>query len=628
MGGKSTLHKKSVSSDAAIKSDAFDLKSWQGLTSLLKAGKEALEPTAYAEFRNLVLHYAQNGGDPEFKERIDAVVMTFGQKEQKEHKESAPVTAEVIPEVDTLKKITDASVTEVEGVQLSSRRIQPKFGISTSTTLVPKPKPKPEPEPVPEPPVVTPQPESIPLVVEPEPTPKQIAPQVNTSHPVAEQEDITQPPSFTTLEQNKIRISEIKRTVNAHFGNPVALMALPNNLGKTYMTALLNALKVTGSGTPGNVDYAMSELERTYTALLQAEVTPAPVAPIVEIPTQEVEVIVPKPEPEPVIVAPIPEPASTPHVIEPEPIPEPAMLVPSIEKSEVVIEPVAQESSEYGIEKPSQLNEEIKSAPQDGLTETLTPTQIDENEKVLAELRATMDALMTQKSSEDRPYSTQEVPPVEEQIVPTHAEEIQTPLRQREKTTSTIINAMHDELPTPSQPSEEIIDSSESTNSSIIESEKANTASNEKSADGDVTNASQGNQRTKKGLAGMTTVTSLQKQGIDIVDVLVKQTELFTPQVTTMLNKLLHDWSIFSGSGFFGTGPAGAEHPLYITIKDLSMGEVLMGRWNGADPKIIKIIKQYVDAWRHEQGLTFSPTETFDHYLRRVVQRIVKRQNS
>ena len=60
----------------------------------------------------------------------------------------------------------------------------------------------------------------------------------------------------------------------------------------------------------------------------------------------------------------------------------------------------------------------------------------------------------------------------------------------------------------------------------------------------------------------------------------------------------------------------------------LRNGRLMMKWCLGADPKIVKVIKQYVDAWHHEQGIIFTLNETFEHYLRRVVQRIVKRQNS
>jgi hypothetical protein len=131
----------------------------------------------------------------------------------------------------------------------------------------------------------------------------------------------------------------------------------------------------------------------------------------------------------------------------------------------------------------------------------------------------------------------------------------------------------------------------------------------------------------KERVGKTTPVEKIKEKGFDTSKNEVKQAELYAPKTTAMLNNLLHEWSIFSASGFLGTGPSGAEHPLFVTLAPLSMGEVIAGRWEGVDPKQLKIIKQYVDAWRHEQGLTYTLSETFEHYLRRVVDRIAKRQN-
>ena len=78
MGGASTSQSAVLGNETAPTSPAFDLHSWQGLTYVLKKGKDTLtEPGAYAEFRNLVLEYAQNGGDAEIRRKIDAIVASF-----------------------------------------------------------------------------------------------------------------------------------------------------------------------------------------------------------------------------------------------------------------------------------------------------------------------------------------------------------------------------------------------------------------------------------------------------------------------------------------------------------------------------------------------------------------------
>jgi hypothetical protein len=127
---------------------------------------------------------------------------------------------------------------------------------------------------------------------------------------------------------------------------------------------------------------------------------------------------------------------------------------------------------------------------------------------------------------------------------------------------------------------------------------------------------------------GAASIASLAASGINTDVHEVQQSELVSPRITQALHELLHEWNIFSSSGFLGMGPSGAEHPLYIRLAPLTMGEIITGRYEGADRKVNNIIHDYVNAWRHEQGIAYTPNETFEHYLRRVVLRIQKRQAS
>jgi hypothetical protein len=77
----------------------------------------------------------------------------------------------------------------------------------------------------------------------------------------------------------------------------------------------------------------------------------------------------------------------------------------------------------------------------------------------------------------------------------------------------------------------------------------------------------------------------------------------------------------------FGMGPGGREHPLYRKLSTLTMAAILGGRWEKSSMEERQSIKDYVNAWRHEQGISYNPSETFEQYLRRVVSRIIKRQN-
>jgi len=94
--------------------------------------------------------------------------------------------------------------------------------------------------------------------------------------------------------------------------------------------------------------------------------------------------------------------------------------------------------------------------------------------------------------------------------------------------------------------------------------------------------------------------------------------------VETGLHELLSGWDIFEKSGIFGMGGSGAEHPTYVKIRELPMEEVLAGSWKGADTDVVTNINQYVAGWQAEHGLTPDPQETFEHFLRRVIDTYLK----
>jgi hypothetical protein len=117
------------------------------------------------------------------------------------------------------------------------------------------------------------------------------------------------------------------------------------------------------------------------------------------------------------------------------------------------------------------------------------------------------------------------------------------------------------------------------------------------------------------------------EEGPDPKHAVIRQSELSSPVVTQALYQLLEEWSLFKRSGILGIGPSGYDHPLFKSLSALSMGEIMSGRWEGANRENLKNIKEYVHAWRHEQGVAFNVQETFEHFLRRVILRIQKRQS-
>jgi hypothetical protein len=98
------------------------------------------------------------------------------------------------------------------------------------------------------------------------------------------------------------------------------------------------------------------------------------------------------------------------------------------------------------------------------------------------------------------------------------------------------------------------------------------------------------------------------------------------PTIDAGLAQLLAEWKLFKSSGFFGTGPSGIDHPLYQSIKNLKMNQVITGRFEGATPEVKQSITDYMNGWRYEQGMTHDMQETFEQYLRRVIKAIIDKR--
>lgn len=103
---------------------------------------------------------------------------------------------------------------------------------------------------------------------------------------------------------------------------------------------------------------------------------------------------------------------------------------------------------------------------------------------------------------------------------------------------------------------------------------------------------------------------------------------LHAESVTHGIEQLLSEWKLFKSSGIFGTGPSGYDHPLFKAIAPLPMAAVIAGRFDGATPEIRQSLSDYMSGWRYEQGVVHEMNESFEHYLRRVVHKILERQAS
>jgi len=103
---------------------------------------------------------------------------------------------------------------------------------------------------------------------------------------------------------------------------------------------------------------------------------------------------------------------------------------------------------------------------------------------------------------------------------------------------------------------------------------------------------------------------------------------LMAPEVNAGLNQLLSEWSLFKSSGFFGTGPSGADHVLYKKLAPLTMAAVIAGRFEGSTPQIKQSITDYMNGWRYEEGVVHEHAETFEHYLKKVIRHILDKQKA
>lgn len=614
MGGKSTSQGAVLNGKKVRPSSGFDLHSWQGLTEVLRRGKESLKDSdSYADFRNLVLEYAQGGGDAELRKQIDTVITSFTkvgveppkesqqtkkrQRVRKNKVQKEQATVEIVNEVEeyvepTVHKIEQQSVQQAAPVSpVRESRTKPSFKASVQQQMQ-----ETVPEPVlPKIPKPTPTLESQNVVEVPK-LPKQaskVEPQVQTV-PVQVEESMRKPeaPSFKSIDEHKARIIEIKRLVHEQIGNPVALLSSHNDFGKKYMVALLAALKSTGSGSAESPDRAMRRLEDAYKALIEEPVAeeiketpeiiiepekiakPAVVKDFKSESVPEPQEVIKEEKPAPLKPVPAPPKRTPPKPklvpVPPKPIPTPVSNTtqPQPQKDEKHVE-----TEKVPMHKPS----EIKITAQ-------TKKEIESEEQLEVETSKpklspvnTLKALLVEDESDIGEDSAAK---------PTETSE-KTPLK---------------ELP------DDKMKVAGVSTAPILGSNIRHT------------------KFTKKGIGKNINSGYEPVDAVDLTKIAVKQTELSSPKVSEALHQLLHEWALFKSSGLLGIGPGGSEHPLYQKLAPLSMGEVVSGRWEGSDRKVTKTIKQYVDAWRHEQSVAYNIQETFDHYLRRVVLRIQQRK--
>lgn len=307
----------------------FDLNSEASVLTLLQLVRHsALDAASKDDIRDLVFTYRNNPAAETASQLATFLVplnVTLAGSATPANKAAVPV------------KVTSAAaavgeqspaIPPTQATTLGSRRAQPAFASAAKQpttspinkvpiTIATEPEPTPEsvvetetPAPVAEP-VPTPPPAPAP---EPTPVPEVAAAPAPaaevTPEPVSEPAIQAATPSSDAL----TRIKEIKHLVNEQVGNPVNLIDATNEVGREYMTALLEAMKTANGG--GDSAAAMSRLEAAFSAV-QTTLSNNPIA----APTPPAEVSTPATTPEPAAQteAPVAETVPKPPTPQPEP---------------------------------------------------------------------------------------------------------------------------------------------------------------------------------------------------------------------------------------------------------------------------------------------------------------------
>ena len=104
-------------------------------------------------------------------------------------------------------------------------------------------------------------------------------------------------------------------------------------------------------------------------------------------------------------------------------------------------------------------------------------------------------------------------------------------------------------------------------------------------------------------------------------------TALDNPMITTGLNNLLTQW--LGTTGFLGFGDSGVKHPDWLLIKDLYVDDIHTKDGiipKGLRPETFENLAENLHAWSVKYGLYVEgPTETIEHFMRRVVYASISR---
>ncbi len=294
----------------------FDLETQQGVAHVLTSIRASeLTPAHKNEIRDLVFLYTNGGRDQSVRISLERKISEYKlQPLRKPEPELPPQTVvaprplfgasrpapafvapKVVPVVEEVSQpvIQVTSIAEVPVVDtpaslpVVTETLEPVTSDVEVSERVSEPTSQRVAEPAEEPAYVAPAPVSIPVnqevIVEPvsilesNPTPQvekndtpvevmppaQVPEIVRESAPIA---DVIEPEApaapLQSAEQYLQRIRDIKSMVNEKVGNPVNLVDINNQVGREYMSALLDAMKKLNSGT--SAAPAMRRLEASF----------------------------------------------------------------------------------------------------------------------------------------------------------------------------------------------------------------------------------------------------------------------------------------------------------------------------------------------------------------------------
>jgi hypothetical protein len=350
----------------------LDLLTPEGVMRALSVVRgSTLDAVAKRELRDLIFSYTSSGGDPALRTLIQTELATLvpAVTTPAPALESS-VDSVSAPETDSSKEGGESVVTEplpqemVASEPVSAPRVSagyrtgrptPQFRpvvpasspvqaegvvVDMPVVAVPDIVPVPQPLPTPDPAPVSMVPKSV--------VDEMLAPIAPPNEPTVEYKAPYREDSSADAARERINV--IKQLVNTKVGNPVNLVDMDNNVGREYMTALLEAMKAV-SGGGGDVEATMARLEAVFVTVQalfdkkpQAE-TPPPV--IVSVPTDTPEPIVEAipPRIEPVIPRKA-DPLPVPEVV-PTPAAVPRSAVPVMSADTTVVTPMAIASSRF-----------------------------------------------------------------------------------------------------------------------------------------------------------------------------------------------------------------------------------------------------------------------------------------